>query len=61
MWNDTSEISLRTENMANNNEKNIDNLLPTLSNSKMPNRKLSNIKTNMFYFAKNKIVFQKKK
>ncbi len=47
--------------MANNNEKNIDNLLPTLSNSKMPNWKLSNIKTNMFYFAKNNNCISKEK
>jgi hypothetical protein len=60
MWNDTSEISLRTKNKANDDEKNIDNQLSTLSNSKMPNQKLSSIKTNMFYSAQKKNRISKK-
>lgn len=36
------KISLTIDNTTNNNEKDIDNTLSTLSNSKMPNQKSSN-------------------
>jgi hypothetical protein len=41
MWNVIVKISLTIKNTTNNNEKYIDNMLSTLSNSKMPNQKLS--------------------
>jgi hypothetical protein len=36
---------------GDHNEKGIDNPLSILSNSKMSNKKLSNAKTNIFYYA----------
>jgi hypothetical protein len=50
--NATLEISLMIENMVNINEKDTNNMLPTLSNSKMPNQKPSSTMTNMFYSKK---------
>ncbi len=61
MWNDTSEMSLRIENMVNNNEKNIDNMLLTLSNFQDAKLEVVKCKDQHVLFCQKKIVFQNKK
>ncbi len=48
MQNVTIEILFNDREYGNHNEKGIDNPLSTLSNSKMPNKKLSNTKIDKY-------------
>ncbi len=54
-------MSLRIENMVNNNEKNIDNMLLTLSNFQDAKLEVVKCKDQHVLFCQKKIVFQNKK